>query len=284
MQVKNNSFPYPVLCSFTGDYINDQFDLDVEIVNEFNQLYLIGTFKLSSQGIQNLIEARKATYLVHIECGLTSYRNAVTSEDVTFRIPIERHLIKGKLEINGFVVAKEDIKAYSDNNLDEMYEGLAFDINKGNILAVTDRIDAVIYEENEDYKDMTSIINIRKSDSDEYMKIDNESDKIIIILPKHAYELYSYYAKLAFKEVIITNVIFPALIHVFAQVEQNKKEYEDNRWYQVLKEILEQSGVNIETIGDRGEPGYVIVQKLLHNPIMKSLEAIQMFSEVGEDE
>lgn len=284
MQVKNNSFPYPVLCSFSGDYTNDAFDLDVEITNQFNQLYLIGTFKLTSPSIDKLILDDKADFLVHIECGLTSFRKALSFKENTFKLPIERHLIKGKLEINGFIVAKEDIKSYTSNNFDEMYEGLQFDIDKGNILAVTDRIDAIIYEENEDYKDLTSIINIRKSDTDEYMKIDHETDKITIILPKNSYELYAYYAKSVFKEVIITNVIFPALIHVFAQVEQNKKEYEDNRWYQVLKEILEQSGVNIEAIGDRGEPGYVIAQKLLHNPVAKSLEAIQMFSEAGEDE
>ncbi|MGK0575994.1 hypothetical protein [Macrococcus capreoli] len=284
MQVKNNSFPYPVLSSFTGDYINDAFDLDVEVINQFNQLYLNGTFKLTSPSIDKLIVENKATYLVHVECGLTSFRKALTFKENTFKMPIERQLVKGKLEINGFVVAIEDIQSYSSQNFDEMYESLQFDINKGNILAVTDRIDAIIYEENEDYKDMTSIINIRKSDTEEYMKIDHETDKITIILPKNSYELYAQYAKSAFKEVIITNVIFPALIHVFAQVEHNKKEYEDNRWYQVLKEILEQSSVNIETIGDRGEAGYVVVQKLLHNPVMKSLDAIKMFSEAGEDE
>lgn len=284
MQVKNNSFPYPVLSNFSGDYIEDNFDLDVEIVNQFNQLYLIGTFKLTNNGLLNLIEQAKAEYLVHIECGLTSFRSAHTYGEQMFRIPINSDLVKGKLEINGFIVAKENIEGFYDAHLDEMYEGMQFNINMGNILAVSDRIDAMIYEEHEDFKEMSSIINIRKSETDEFMKIDNETDKIIVILPNQAYEMYAFYAKSAFKEVIITNIIFPALIHVFAQVEHNKKEYEDNRWYQVLKEMLEQSGVNIETIGDRGEPGYVIVQKLLHNPVMKSLEAIKMFSEAGDDE
>ncbi|WP_157946268.1 hypothetical protein [Staphylococcus chromogenes] len=51
----------------------------------------------------------------------------------------------------------------------------------------------------------------------------------------------------------------------------------------MLKEVLEQSGLDIEKIGNRGEPGYIIVQKLLHNPVMKSLEAIKLFSNQGDE-
>lgn len=281
MKVKNNSFPYPVLSNFSGDYHNEIFDLEIIKSESFNQLFLLGKFKLTNEGLKTLIKENKAEYLVHVECGFTSYRHAYTYETNTFKIPIENDQIKGLLEINGFIIAKEDIKDYYDPNLDEMYEDMHFNIDKGNILAVTDRIEAILHETDDDFKDMTSIISIRKSETDEFMKIDNETDKIIVILPKKSYELYANYAKSAFKEVIITNVIFPALIHVFAQIEQNRREYEENRWYQVLKNILEKSEVNIETIGDRGEPGYIIVQKLLQNPVLKSLEAIKLFSESG---
>lgn len=283
MKVKNNSFPYPVLSNFSDDYHSSLFDLDVEVKNEFNQLYLYGTFKLENDGLNTLIDLKSANYLIHIECPQTTYRTTFVSETNTFKQPIESDKIKGKLEINGFIVARDDIEEYINDSFDEMYEGLTFKINKGNILAVSDRIDAVLFESDDDYQDMSSIINIRMSETEELMKIENESDKIIIVLPKNAYLLYAEYAKTDFKEVIITNVIFPALIYVFSLIENNKNEYDDTRWYQVLKEVLEQSGVDIEKIGNRGEPGYIIVQKLLHNPVMKSLEAIKLFSNQGDE-
>ncbi len=283
MKIKNNSFPYPVLSPFSDDYHSSTFDLNIEIKNEFNQLYMHGVLELKNDGLMTLINEKKAMYLIHLECPQTTYRTTFTGYENIFRENIDSSKVKGKLEINGFIIATDNIKEYTNPFLDDMYEGLNFNINKGNILAVTDRIDAVLFESNDDYKDMTSIISVRMSKTEEFMKIESESDKIMIILPEASYLLYAQYAKTDFKEVIITNIIFPALIYIFSLIENNRNEYDDTRWYQVLKEVLEKSDVDIDMIGNRGEPGYIIVQKLLHNPVMKSLEAIKLFSN-QEDE
>ncbi|UBH15781.1 hypothetical protein [Macrococcus armenti] len=283
MKVKHNTFPYPVLSAFTDDYNDSFFDLDVNVTNEYGTLWLNYAFHLFNDELTNLVKEQQAMFLIHLECSQTTYRNAITLEETKGKIELDASLIKGVLDVNGFLITAERIMNYTNKQFSDWYQSMKFTLNKGSTLSVAQMSEVVLSENKDDFKNIQSIINIRRSKKQSYMTIDYSSEKIIIALPVESYEIYAQYAKTDFKEVIITNVVFPALVHVFTKIEHQYEEFEDNRWYQVIKHILETSGDDITMMGDRGAESYVIVQKLLRDPVFKALNAIKLFSEGSED-
>lgn len=283
MKVKHNTFPYPVLSAFTDDYIDSFFDLDVAITEEYGTLWLNYEFQLHNDTLNQLVKEERARFLIHIECSQTTFRTAITVDEKKGRVVLDPKLIKGVVDVNGFLITSSEITDYSNQQFSDWYQSMTFTLAKGSTLAVAQMSEVVLSENKDDFKNIQSIINIRRSKKQSYMTIDYSTDKIIIALPNDTYDIYAQYAKTDFKEVIITNVVFPALIHVFTKIEQQNEEFEDNRWYQVIKSILETSGEDITSMGDRGTESYVIVQKLLRDPVFKALNAIKIFSESRED-
>lgn len=64
---KKANFPYPILMNFTDDYIDPEFELDVNIKDNMKEFILEIDWKISSKFIKNLIKKEKASLILIIK-------------------------------------------------------------------------------------------------------------------------------------------------------------------------------------------------------------------------
>ena len=77
MDIKYKLYPYPVLADYSDDYNDKVFNTSIDMVREGHNLRLDFVSELSSESIKKLIAEGKASYVYHIECAQTGFRDII---------------------------------------------------------------------------------------------------------------------------------------------------------------------------------------------------------------
>ncbi|GGA80152.1 hypothetical protein [Ornithinibacillus halotolerans] len=271
----NTSYPYPVLFMNNDDYLNSSFNSSIEVQESFGEVRIQVRFELDNDGINSLIEDKRATYLVHIECGQTSYRNAFSSFNKILDIAIPSELLRGKVEIHSFITANERIEDYTNDKLNEWYADSLITFEKGNILAIGEAIETTLYEDNTELLNLPSIVKVIKSHRNEFMEVEIQSDTITVALPTYEYNQYATNAKSRLKQTILSNVILPSLVYVFSKINDNRDDLAEYTWYQVLEKIFDENNLRIEDVGTDALSSLKAAQMVLRKPLKASFEEIE---------
>ena len=80
MDLKHKLFPYPVLAPFMDDYKDNTFENSAGIKHIGKEIEFELKCKVTNKGLCELIEQEKASYVFHIECAPTSYRQVVNTK------------------------------------------------------------------------------------------------------------------------------------------------------------------------------------------------------------
>src|SRR5690625_2166145 len=112
MELRNKSFPYPVLSDHTSDYKESSFITKVNYQREGTDLLFHLEYQLINGELKKLIEEEFLNVIFHIECPQTTYRKAFTMKGQTLEVPINESLINGKIEINSFLVTNKVLNDY----------------------------------------------------------------------------------------------------------------------------------------------------------------------------
>lgn len=274
----NQLYPYPVLFRGNNDYINSSFNTEIDVKHSFGEVKITAKFKLINDVIERLIQMNDFVYLIHVECGYTSYRKIFPTNEDQIEIYIRDNLLRGKVVIHSFIVAQNKIKNYSNPLFNKWYQDLTFSIEKGNVIAIGEAVEINLYENPMELLDLPSIITIMKSLKKDYMEVDMYSDNIIIELPEKEYNYYAANAKSILKNTILTAVIVPALVHVFSKIAtSNKEDLEGYTWYQVLEKIFADNQLKIEDVGTDSLSALKAAQLVLRKPYKATLEEIEKF-------
>lgn len=274
----NTYYPYPVLYAANDDYQDSSFQAEVDIENVFGEVKITARFHLQNPEIERLIHSNHCVYLIHVECGYTSYRNKfiTTEEEIVINIPAD--LLRGKVNIHTFIVANTRIENYTNASFNEFFQGETFNLDKGNIMAIADAVEINLYEDPTELLNLPSIVTIMKSKKNEYMHVDMYSDNIVIGLPEKEYELYAANAKSLLKNTILTAVIVPTLVYVFSTIATSSKDdLEGYMWYQVLEKIFADHGRRIDEVGTDSLSPLEAAQMILRKPYKSTFEEIEKF-------
>lgn len=71
---------------------------------------------LTDSKLQEFIASGKATFLYHVECAQTGYREIFETDNYNYKISVKGAKISGDLHFCSFIVAKEDIINYENDN------------------------------------------------------------------------------------------------------------------------------------------------------------------------
>ena len=135
MEIKYKLYPYPVLWDKNDDYKKpSKFSVEVEAREDFKNIKLKISFLLRDKEIEKLIKENKAEYVAHIEATSTYFREIVTTRENEINYDLRDKDILGRLQINFFILAKQDIKNYRNNNFNVDYSSETFNLKKGNII------------------------------------------------------------------------------------------------------------------------------------------------------
>lgn len=289
MEIKYKLYPYPVLWDKNDDYKKpSKFSVEVEPKEDFKNIKLKINFLLKDKEIEKLIKENKAEYVVHIEGSSTYFREIISTKETEISCVLKDRDILGRLQVNFFILAKQDIKDYRNDNFNEDYSSETFNLKKGNIIAIADGYRFDIEKNDDELGKISSIFSICKKETVEQtgMTIDMGYEKIRIGLNITDYVNYSQLSQNPNKvESVNSVIIFPALIYIFEQLKKdfNETDYTEYKWFRALENIFKKNGEDLNKGLLENEISIDLAQRVLNYPIERAFNSL-INEDEGDDE
>lgn len=283
MRVKYKLFPYPIVCAELDDYKQNKFEVNFEIFKEINNIRFKFDTLLDDPLLKKMLKEEQVELIYHVECAKTLYRQIHGTQQLIDDVVIDEKYLNGNVDICCFIVAKKDIDAYSNNNFNEDYIGVSFEILKGNILGFYNLPRVNFTKNPEELAQISSIVSIlRKEDIQDGMIIEIDSDKIKICLGNEEFIKYKNFAKSSiYQPMLHAMLIFPALMYALDMImKEGEEEYQDYRWFKAIEKILSSSQLKLTKEVIEQMTSYKLAQKLLKLPINRALNNMKH----GEDD
>lgn len=283
MRIKDKLFPYPVLCIYTDDYIDNKFDVDIKAQRDIHDIKISLNVSLNDKVLIDMIKNSAAEIVFHVECSKTFFRKIYISNNMKNVISIPEQNLNGNVEVCCFILAKKNINGYDNKNFSEDYKGITFDIKKGNILAYYNLPLINITKDTEELGKVSSIFSILRKDSkNEPMEFDLNGDKIKICLCTDEFNKYRECAGAqSYQPILHAIIILPALIYALDMISKNGvEEYFDYRWFKSIEKILQRDNLelNKDTIDEK--VSFNLAQKLLNYPVNRALGVMNISEEI----
>lgn len=283
MKIKQKHYPYPVLNFFdkTPEEINFSCTLDLEEIAELDMVKFKVVYSLNNKVLETLIEQNKATLGLHLECPSTMKRILLKTNSYKdeFEVPLKD--LNKTIDVNFFILASDDIKNYENIEVDPYSEGLSFEVNKGDILAIG--LPETLEIEKEPLVETNSIFELVPTDKSDAkpIEVDLSSDKIRIHLPKRDFELMNQIHSETFyraDSLLVAIYYTPAIVEALYMIKNMYDERDedqidiirDNIWYRSLKARLYHINLNIEELPSNNLLG--IAHQMLDNPNKKAMD------------
>ena len=289
MEIKYKLYPYPVLWDKNDDYKKpSKFSVEVEPKEDFKNIKLKINFLLKDKEIEKLIKENKAEYVVHIEGTSTYFREIISTKETEINYVLKDRDILGRLQVNFFILAKQDIKDYRNDNFNEDYSSETFNLKKGNIIAIADGYRFDIEKNDDELGKISSIFSICKKETVEQtgMTIDMGYEKIRIGLNITDYVNYSQLSQNPNKvDSVNSIIIFPALIYIFEQLKKdfNETDYTEYKWFRALENIFKKNGEDLNKGLLENEISIDLAQRVLNYPIERAFNSL-INEDEGDDE
>lgn len=289
MEIKYKLYPYPVLWDKNDDYKKpSKFSVEVDPKEDFKNIKLKINFLLKDKEIEKLIKENKAEYVVHIEGTSTYFREIISTKETEINYVLKDRDILGRLQVNFFILAKQDIKDYRNDNFNEDYSSETFNLKKGNIIAIADGYRFDIEKNDDELGKISSIFSICKKETVEQigMTIDMDYEKIRIGLNITDYVNYSQLSQNPNKVDSANSVIiFPALIYIFEQLKKdfNETDYTEYKWFRALENIFKKNGEELNKGLLENEISIDLAQRVLNYPIERAFNSL-INEDEGDDE
>src|SRR5690554_6098038 len=157
MRLANKLYPYPILWNGNDDYIGSNFDINIKhIINKRSIVFKIEVI-LDDELLLKLINENVLSYSIIIECGSTCFRKFYKFKNNEYVIEIDGNKLNEKVELHPFIIANQNFE-YKDNpNLNKVYEGIEFNIEKYNIMALCNPREIIIEKDEDSLKSIRSI-------------------------------------------------------------------------------------------------------------------------------
>ena len=287
MKIDYRLYPHPVLSPFSDDLLGCQFQCAVNSRRDGPEYKFDIVAKVSSRALDQLVKEGMATFAVHIECGSTRYRKLfeIGNERGEARVPYE--MLEGKVQVCSFIVAKQDIEKYTNEDFHPDYEEASFSLKRGDILAVDEGRAFEVDPHTDPQRPIPSIFTISKNVLAEApaLDIDYSGHKIVVKLLPEAYDLYFEMRQdVLLHPILHSMIVLPALTYVLEQVNPGnpvalEHDLEDLRWYRTLRRKLAEKGIRLDGDQPYFDSALSIASRLIGGPVHSGLQRLAEYSE-----
>ncbi len=258
----NINYPYPVIREYIEDYKNTIFTGKLTVQLESEGYVIHPSFDIENNEIRELIEKNFLTYAVEVQCVSTWFRR-LYRVDNNQEIHLNSMEIHERVEITPCIIANRDIPEFVNDDFEEEYQGMSFEINIGDIIGVGSRRTFDALYQNDIIKNGTSIVSIARSDVKKEITSDFTGNIIQITLPKDQYSDYMDcgYNKIKYK-LLNAILIIPVLVEAIGIIANDERDsdetsgFETKSWYKTIV-------VNLKRYAESDENKY---KQLLDKP------------------
>ncbi|PZE20323.1 hypothetical protein [Paenibacillus xerothermodurans] len=285
MQINYRQYPHPVLSYFADDVIDSDFQASLKSSKTQNSYIFEAQCITSSDGINKLLNEKKACYAFHFECSTTRYRKVFRSFDSSFTFQLPADTIEGKVQICSFILASENMDHYFLAEFHPDYEGHTFSIKKGDVLAIDAERTFFAEKEYDPLRRIPSIFTVQPTRGENAMPFDMDSSghKIIIKLSEDNFEYYKTISlNQNLQSLLSSLIIMPALVSILETLKNavdQEFDLEECRWYRVIKSRLKELGIDIDNKSTFSDSTLAVAQKLIGEPLNSSLLALINFDD-----
>lgn len=279
-RLNNNILPYPVLSAENDDVKPSLKGFQsIEICHEVKEDTFLFKVSLSQKNetIKNLIDNGKAKYMFVLTCPSTVLQQKKLSKEPQLSIEVNRLSVNGHLDFDCFVVLTEDIK-YTNIGFDNIYEGLSFDLEAGNILVRFPHMETNMDLSNEKMFVSKAFVEFIRTDNTEII-ISLEDNIIYISLPNKQYNQYlSIRNNQLYSDLIISSIVHEAIM--IAIMEYDNDTHGLLRWADALNTLIylaSEKRYNLKKMEreERIKKAWELSNLVLKNPHERLFDAIQ---------
>lgn len=236
MKIGNRLFPYPILNNsnvlFSSYSSNCKFELQYGIDEQKNSVILADTFcVIENDLLRSLVESGKASVYLYVECPGTLFRRTYKIGLTPKNIEISYYDINDAVSLAAFIIANEDISNVTSKDFLSEYkeDNLQFTIEKNDILAVDEGYVHTVDFDSEDIprKENIFIISINKDSEDSSVKYKWNGEKITILMPQEAFNIYKETGKI-YKDIYMSLFCVPALVSALYDIKSKNPNFDEN--------------------------------------------------------
>ena len=269
------AWPHPVLRSrkYGDDYPTSEFEVDIEAtgVQRSTEVEFNVNFELSEPDLLRLVEDGAARYVLLIKAPKAHFRECIGSDNPQIKRTFSAGTLTGKVEISPFLICTQDIPDFRSKGWHSDFAGRTFDISAGSVLAEDEP--KHYWMDTAEEGPISSIFELRPRSKhpDGHWDYRLDNDRVWIVMSMDdAERLKSARAQLSNRDegyYLMNRLYLPALLAVLTEADQQKKEFEEYRWFASLNQRLED--VDCNRIGANGANRLVDAQRVLDHPFTK---------------
>jgi hypothetical protein len=203
--------------------IDSNFDLKVD-------------FNLNSKQLEKLVSKQIAVFACEVMCSKTAYRNVWTSFQNKLEIQIDTSLLRDQVVLDFYIVANQKFEYIENGGWHPDYDGRAFSIPKGAVLAYGGQRKEQVERESSDSSTGGSLIAVEPSNKEKGpFEVDLNSDRMTIYVPTETYNLFEklYKHNPSYAPIFHSSLVVPALVEAITAMCESQ-EYQEKKWYQAI--------------------------------------------------
>lgn len=266
--------PYPLLASWTDDYVNATFEAIIPpaVLNNTVDINISIQYQLTSKALLNLIQEGQARYAAQVTCPSTFTRE--------FHLPDRQDLLilhageyAKELTITPYVVAIADIVGFiAEEHAEEIREVTpeGFDLPVGTILALGDQT-RITLDEQGSTDSVIDLVSNKQTKAGSF-QIDLEGNRLEIHVnpeDKDKIETLRQQGPNSTEQA----ALYPALyLHAVAEALRNLPDYPDTNWAQTMRRSLELRQIDVED-EELKSNSLQYAQELMERPMKRMLTA-----------
>jgi hypothetical protein len=257
-------FPHPVLSADTGDYVQGEFAITLNVAEQISRsdVTLDYEVSLTQSDLRELVVTHEADLGIFVNCKETYYSRLIPLGLDPGRFSFEPGTLSGRVNVRPMIWTRKLVIGFPLKEAHPEFGGGVTDFASGTILALGE--ECTISVGREKLAQMDTIFTIAKAEQlpAATLSVYLGEQKIKILGAPDIYETLNRLRDLAAgKPTVLNGVYLPAVMQVLDILREGGDAYEGLRWYRVFDAKCAYFGINT------AEPDiWLDAQKLLQSP------------------
>lgn len=237
-------YPYPVYREGSDDYKSVGFETNIELLYNNEQATIQFKILIEDNAILKLIDNNQVGVFCHVECSKTKYRQTFeldgTDREIQY-INIDLSQLNGDIEVICFLVTKEEILDFSDENLIDFYSRKPIRFPQYARIGYSKPFETKIVKHLNVNGEVPSIFSVQVDNTIDIMAYELTNNKITILLPQNEHNIYSDYLGVDPKtKLMMMNL--SVLTELISKMQNNIEDFESYDWFEVIREAFVKKG------------------------------------------